>query len=397
MNTYLSLLPTLILGIVGTCFAESPPVVPIKIEVSTAFLGTDTWDWWQVRTAYVPGPQPRWITTMSETGKTGTHNFHDIYQSISSDAGKSWSSPEPIPSLKRTKMNDGYEIAPGDLWPAWHAKSGKVLTTGKTFNFANGTKENFLREKVSYSVMDPATNHWGPMRFLEMPEKDHAGMPILAPNAGCNQRYDLPNGDILLPVRYQRDPKKRIYVSTVVRCRLDGEILTYIEHGSEHSVLTGRGLYEPSLIKHGDRYFFTLRNDKTAYVTSSADGLYFATIQEWAFDDGKSLESYNTQQHWVTINDGLFLIYTRRGAENDHIMRHRAPLFIAQVDPRKLQVIRNTEQVLIPENHATLGNSGVCTISNDEVWVTCGEGLVSRGNRKGENNRVIIAKVRSAD
>ena len=68
-------LTALILVIASTCFAESPELVPIKIEISTAFHGTATWDWWQVRTAYVPGSQPKWITTMSETGKSGTHIF----------------------------------------------------------------------------------------------------------------------------------------------------------------------------------------------------------------------------------------------------------------------------------------------------------------------------------
>ena len=62
----------------------------------------------------------------------------------------------------------------------------------------------------------------------------------------------------------------------------------------------------------------------------------------------------------MTVGGGLFLVYTRRGANNDHIMRHRAPLFIGQVNPRTLQVIRATERVLLTENQATLGNSGIC-------------------------------------
>jgi hypothetical protein len=45
------------------------------------------------------------------------------------------------------------------------------------------------------------------------------------------------------------------------------------------------------------------------------------------------------------------------------------------------------------ENDATLGNSGVCRISDDESWVTVAEGRVSFGARKGENNRVILARI----
>ncbi|MCA9077534.1 MAG: hypothetical protein KDA93_21090 [Planctomycetaceae bacterium] len=141
------------------------------------------------------------------------------------------------------------------------------------------------------------------------------------------------------------------------------------------------------------RYYLTLRADHSAFVTRSEDGLTFEPIREWTFDDGEVLGSYNTQQHWVTIGGGLFLVYTRKGADNDHIMRHRAPLFIGQVNPETLQVIRKTERILIPENHATLGNSGVCHISDNEAWVTCGEGLISRGKRKGERNNVLFVKI----
>ena len=120
---------------------------------------------------------------------------------------------------------------------------------------------------------------------------------------------------------------------TVVRCSFDGDVLTYREHGDVLALNIARGLYEPSLVQHGGRYFLTIRNDLKGYVTESGDGLHYRPVKPWMFDDGEDLGSYNTQQHWLTHGDGLFLVYTRRGANNDHIMRHRAPLFIAQVDP----------------------------------------------------------------
>jgi len=66
----------------------------------------------------------------------------------------------------------------------------------------------------------------------------------------------------------------------------------------------------------------------------------------------------NTQAHWLDHGEKLYLSYTRRGADNDHIMRNRAPLFIAEVDREHLHVLRATERVLIPEQGATMGNSG---------------------------------------
>jgi hypothetical protein len=377
--------------------AAAEPVDPVLLnfESLTSIEGSAEWDWWQARTAFVPGPKPLWMTTMSETGKTGTHDFHDIYHSLSKDGGRSWSRAAIIPSLTRTKQDDGYEVAPGDLWPTFHAKTGRVLVTGKTFNFAEGKHENRLRERVSYAVMNPETGEWGPLRFLAMPEKDHSGATITGCNAGCTQRVDLPNGDVLLPVRYWRDPKKHNYTSTVARCSFDGKTLTYKEHGTEMNIPQGRGLYEPSLAKVEGNYFLTMRANHSAFVTRGTDGIHFEPIREWQFDDGKPLGSYNTQQHWVTVGGGLFLIYTRKGADNDHIMRHRAPLFIGQVNPETLQVIRSTERILIPENHATLGNSGVCFINKNETWVTCGEGLLRLGNRKGQRNKVLIVKITS--
>jgi hypothetical protein len=382
------LLSTSILICAGPCLMAQ---TPLTFELSTIAAGDAEWDWTQARTAFV-APE-LCFTTMSRTAKVGAHGYHDVYLSVSRDKGKSWSQPEIVPSLKRRKQADGYEVVGGDLYPKFHAKTGNILITGKTFNFADGTKENIHREQVSYAVVDPETGECGPLRTVDMPERDHAGQPIIAPNAGCHQRVDLPNGDILLPIRYQRSETKRIYVTIVARCRFDGETLSYVDHGTEHSIPTKRGLYEPSITQFEDEYFLTMRADDGAWVSESSDGINYSEHKPWTFDDGSLLGSYNTQQHWVTVGGKLYLVYTRRGADNDHIMRHRAPLFIAEADPEQLHVIKSTEQILVPENHATLGNSGVCRISDNEAWVTVAEGRVSHSERKGENNKVILARI----
>ncbi|MDB4759847.1 glycoside hydrolase [bacterium] len=374
--------------------AAKPTVAPIQLQIEPlgSIFGSSQWDWWQARTAFIPGSKPMWLTTMSETGKGGSHDFHDIYQSVSHDHGKTWGPATRIPSLHRRQESDGYQVAPGDMWPRWHAATESILATGKTFNFRNGKTEDYLRERVSYAVMKRGES-WGPLQFLTLPKRDHAGYPIIAANGGCTQRHDLPNGDILLPIRYARDPKIRNYTSTITRCSFDGKKLNYKQHGTELNIPMGRGLYEPSLAIFKGNYYLTLRADHSAFVSRSNDGINFGAIKEWEFDDGKPLGSYNTQQHWVTIGNGLFLVYTRRGANNDHIMRHRAPLFIGQVNPGTLQVIRDTERILIEEDHATLGNSGICRISDTESWVTCGEGLLRLGKRKGWCNFLSVLSI----
>ncbi|MCA9426382.1 MAG: exo-alpha-sialidase, partial [Candidatus Omnitrophica bacterium] len=92
---------------------------------------------------------------------------------------------------------------------------------------------------------------------------------------------------------------------------------------------------------------------------------------------------------------GLFLVYTRRGAENDHVFRHRAPLFIAQVDPDTLCVLRETERVLVPERGARLGNFGITDVKNNETWVTVAEWMQPVGIEKyGSDNTIYVAKIR---
>lgn len=367
--------------------------VSIEIEGLTAINGLDDWDWTHARTSYVGGEIEQWVTTMSQTAKRGSHGYHDVFESISFDHGETWSEPTVVSSLSRQTKKDGYNVVPGDLWPNWHSRTGTILVTGKTFNFAPEAGENFLKEKIFYAVKSLQTGNWGGMNYVAMPKHDHAGFPILAPNAGCNQVVIAQNGNLLLPIRYQRNREERIYTSVVARCRFDGKTLSYIEHGSELNLLRDRGLYEPSLTEYRGQYFLTLRADHSAFVARGHDGIHFEPVREWRFDDGSVLGSYNTQQHWVTVGGGLFLIYTRKTENNDHIFRHRAPLFIAQVDPERLVVVRGTERVLLEENDACLGNSGICRISDNESWVTCGEVQVSEGKRKGQNNRVLFARI----
>ena len=219
---------------------------------------------------------------------------------------------------------------------------------------------------------------------------------------------DLPDGDILLPIYFALPGTGEgvfhvRHASTVMRCRFDGETLSYIEHGDEFTVEIERGLGEPSLTTFGGRWFLTLRNDEAGYVTSGDDGLHFDEPRQWTFDDGSELGNYNTQQHWLTMSDALYLVYTRRGADNDHIMRHRAPLFMAQVDPDRLCVIRDTERIVVPERGARLGNFGVTRVSDTESWVTVAEWMQTGPpdpfdctvcERWGSDNSVFVAKVR---
>ncbi len=369
-----------------------------RIESSTVLTSSGSYHWSQSRPAVIPGNPARVIVTTQEIEKRGAHGFRDIFITETNDGAKTWSEPKRIDALQRQRYEDGVERVFGDICPQWHAKTGKLLLTGKCFGFLlnpndNKAKDDRSQERVAYAVHSPDTGAWTAMKIMDMPEKDHAGNPILEPNAGCHQRVDLPNGDILLPVRYRADSKSRVYTTIVTRCAFDDETLRYLEHGSEHRISIPRGLYEPSVCAFQGRYFLTMRGEENGHVTRGEDGLNYQPAVEWKFDDGQPLLSANTQQHWITHGDALYLIYTRKGANNDHVFRNRAPIFIARVDPDKLHLIRATERILMSETGLDLGGGyAPMDVNKNETWVISTEMGFPEG-RKDENNRVLLAKI----
>jgi hypothetical protein len=353
--------------------------------------------WCHPRAGVVPGAGddglPRVAMTMNTMHLAGSDVFKGMYSLETNDLGEHWTEPQLSDGLApRYEEIDGVRrpVAVSDFWPTWHAVSGQLLGTGHTVVYTRDWRVTLPRPRhTSYSVYDPANSNWAPWRKLEMP----ADEPFGDAGAGCTQRVDLADGSILLPF-YFRPPEKNSRVA-VMHCTFDGQTLRYQEHGN---VLTRedetRGLHEPSLAHFDDEFFLTIRNDKLGFVTRSRDGLRYEPIQDWRFDDDKPLGSYNTQQHWVTHTDALFLVYTRRGANNDHVFRQRAPLFMAQVDPERLRVIRSTERVLVPERGARLGNFGVTQVSPQETWVTVSEWMQPKGIEKyGSDGSVFVARI----
>ncbi|MDA0590788.1 MAG: exo-alpha-sialidase, partial [Planctomycetota bacterium] len=85
----------------------------------------------------------------------------------------------------------------------------------------------------------------------------------------------------------------------------------------------------------------------------------------------------------------------RRGANNDHIARNRAPIFVAQVDLAKLQVLRQTERALLPERGVMLGNFGATAITPEESWVTDSEYILTgKPHAKGADGTTWLGRIR---
>ncbi|MDC0314655.1 glycoside hydrolase [bacterium] len=326
----------------------------------------------------------------------GRSDFYSgVYTMRSDDLGQSWKGPQLETELDW--VSDGeVNIAVADVTPGWHGPSKKLIAIGARIRYSPKGKQledQPRAHQTSYTVFDPATGKWEKWRRLEMPK----GVQFNFARCACAQWLVEEDGSLLLPCYI--GPKVGVpFSSTMVRASFDGDQLRYVEHGDVLALPVKRGLYEPSLVRFEGRYFLTMRNDLQAYCSVSDDGLKFEPVRKWKFDDGEILRSYNTQAHWVTLGDGLFLVYTRAGADNDHVVRHRAPLFIAQVDPRRMVVIRATEKILVPERGATLGNSGVTVINSNESWVTVAEANVDRPEamQRGADGSVYVVKVKAA-
>ncbi len=303
-----------------------------------------------------------------------------------------WTGPVLPVELDWRPQPDGVTISVADVTPGWHAPTAKVIAIGCQVRYSpEGRQLDDVKRanQTVYAVFDPKTARWTRWQVLELPQDEQFDF---ARNA-CAQWLVQPDGTLLVPLYIGRNSKEPAS-TTVAECRFDGTKLSYVRHGTVLRLNQVRGLCEPSLIAFHGRYFLTLRNDLRGYVSVSDDGLRFAEQRPWLFDDGAELGSYNTQQHWLAHSDGLFLVYTRRGANNDHIMRHRAPLFMAQVNPETLRVMRGTEKIVVPERGAELGNFGACAISEAESWVTVAEGMFMKDSRqRGAEGATFVARV----
>jgi len=351
--------------------------------------------WYHPRAASIPmadAATPLTVMTLQKHLHVSDY-YSGLHFMTSRDLGKTWSGPMEIPSLAWQKSADDSTIAVCDVTPGWHEPTKRLLAIGVKVLYTPKGKQIVVTPRsheVAYAIYDPAKNEWSTWQFVELPKTEDKYFLAVA---GCCQWLVEPDGHLLIPI-YHKGPTGNAYSSTVIRCSFDGQKMKLLEEGSALTHDEERGVYEPSLAKVGETFFLTLRNDLRGYVTTSKDGLHYEPIRPWKFDDGSDLGSYNTQAHWLTHGDDLYLVYTRRGANNDHIMRHRAPLFIAQIDKEKLVVKRSTEQVAIPERGGEMGNFGASTITPHESWITVGEGVWNEdARRRGAKGALFIGRV----
>jgi hypothetical protein len=375
--------------------SAEPPDYKVRLETVTKYWDGE-YNWTQARVAAIPGMgdngQPRLVMTMQKWFVAQSDFYSGLHTMQSDDMGATWSHPKEQPALGWQRGDNNIIIGICDFTPGWHEKTGKLLALGHTVYYHEGGKLMKVRPRsTAYAVYDPVSNEWSAWKQVELPDmiKFHNS------GSGCGQWLVKPDGGLLVPAYFKaKGDTTNCYASTVFHCRFDGSTLSYIHHGDELSFKEPRGVYEPSLTIFKGRFYLTLRNDKRAYVSVSEDAIHWQPIQPWTFENGEQIGSYNTQQHWATHPDGLFLVYTRRDAGNEHIPRSRAPLFMAQVDTERMQVLKGTEKIIIPQRGVMMGNFGVSRINDKETWVTVGENMHPPENlHLGADGSVFAARI----
>ena len=374
------------------------PTGPIaSIEKVTLRRGRDGSGptWFHPRACIVPGRNgARDTVLMTLQTIAGSDYFGPVNAMTSPDLGRTWTEPQPVPALGRVPLAGGVEEGVCDVVPEWHERTRTVLALGHTVNYRGPkfSSDQPPRWPV-YAVW--REGKWGPRRKLEW--TDPRGAQIYS--NGCGQRVVLPNGDLLISLTYGATKEQPRSVTSVI-CAFDGETLTIKRSGSEITHDKGRGLLEPSLTAWCHRFYLTLRaEDDRGYVCTSEDGLAWSPKQMWAWDDGEPLTLSTTQQHWLTHSDALWLVYTRKDASNVNVIRWRAPLWMAQVDPRTLRLLRASERVVLPlvgdgikdpNRVAIMGNFHPLNVTPDESWVTVGEWQP----KNGIHGDLLLARIR---
>lgn len=327
------------------------------------------------------------ILTLQYLDVTGCDLFEPLCVMKTSDGGKTWSEPMPDDAFFEEQITASVRRVACDASHIYHNKTGSPVIIGLYAHYCGKELETEIVHESFYSVY--TKNGYKPVKLLEKPDESN----IAGFHAGCIQAVEEDNGDILIPVYITEKDVVPIKVR-VLRYGFDGETLTLKEMGKDLLCDVERGFCEPSLCKFKGKYYLTLRNDQDAYCAVSDDGLNFYNVKKWTWDTGDIIASYNTQQHWLICGGKLHLVYTRKAGNNDHVFRHRAPLFIAEVDTETMSILRHTEKIAVPERGARLGNFGVTYVNENLSLVTVSEWMQPEGCEKfGSDNSIYITEV----
>ena len=278
--------------------------------------------------------------------------------------GESFYEPEDFSSITRQEENGNIIYSFWRDEECYSKKYDTFFTLGyEDKSYINSIAPEFVA-RAMYQLRDGKT-------LQSIGEPKELPFPITTSNyiIPHGQPYEYENGDFLFTFYYNGVNGKGRIIS--VRYSFDGEEFAVVEAG-QAIVMDSlqRGCSEASVAKLGDKYYMTIRSNENAYLAWSDDGLNYSDPVLWRFNNGSILGSCNTQQRWIRHQGALFLVYTRANGSNNHVMRNRAPLYMAQFDEEKKCLIKETEIELVPNRGASVGTMiGVCEVSSNESYV----------------------------
>ena len=344
-------------------------------------------------------PDGRRLITTQKLNVEGDDFFGILHTSVSTDGGETWSELREDPAFEPAIRNGLRQVC-CDMTPMYHKKTGKFLATGHIAQYQLGDLvpvDSLMSRRVTpYAVFDWEKGSFGPVKQIAMPD----GERFADCGSGCSQCWETPDGDILVPICFGEvvngKKESRKSKAMVIRCSFDGEELRCEELGNVLAVPEEvRGIGECSVMGLGGKYYLTVRGDTHGYFCVSEDGLRFTQPDLWRWEDGEIVPTYNTQSHFFTLGGKLYLVYTRKNGNNDHVFRHRAPLFATEVNTETMRLVREREFICAPERGARLGNFGAAVVSESEALVIVTEWMQPKGcERYGSNNAMWMCGVR---
>ena len=350
--------------------------------------------WFLPRICMVPRADGGSSALMTLQTIAGSDYYGPVHWRESRDLGRTWSAPLPVPGLGRRPFTKEIEEAVSDVMPIYHQRTQSVLAIGEIIYYREGRYFPEQPPRFPVYIVRDKQGKWSERRQLVW--DDPRANAIYA--IGSSQSVVMENGDVLIPVSFRSREREDFGVTSLL-CSFDGRELKVKKVGSALHNSVKRGLLEPQLTVYRQRYLMTIRaEDGFGYVSTSRDGLTWSAAQRWSWEDGQPLEMSTTQQHWLTHSAGLFLSYTRKAPANANVMRWRAPLYLAEVDPLTLRLREATERIVFPligdgindpTHVAHYGNFHVNNVNRDESWISAGE--VIPANFRGD---LLLARIR---
>ena len=342
----------LLLAAIACCLPHSAPAQQppqdkpaFHVQLDTPLKALDPhFCWFHPRAAAIPGAgrdgQPAVLITLQKHLKVSDY-YSGLWTMRTDDLGKTWTGPTEIPELAWRPEPNGVVLAVADVTPGYHAPTGKLLAIGCSVRYSpKGAQlaDTKRFSQTAYAVYDAHTNRWTKWQTLQLPSDDKFNMARCA----CAQWIVDSDGTLLVAhlLRARR------------RCACFGDRCPRQVRRPEAHLPRARrralAQRRPRPLRAVNRQMpgpllahYPQRSQRLRHRRQGRPPLR-PRSNPGRSTTAPSSAATTPQQHWLAHGDGLFLCYTRRGANNDHIPRNRAtPVHGTSRSPETLRPARH--------------------------------------------------------